>query len=144
MAGCGGVLRDHSGKFIFAFSHKLETSSFLEAELWAIYHGLSISWGKGFKQLIIASDCSAAINLLNSDLDHANPLASLVTSIVNITDTETEIRWRHIPRNYNIAANVLAMGSLRMNVTFYLWDLAPNFLILSLVKEAQCIGQVCP
>lgn len=42
--GCGGILQDAHGDFVFAFSHRLEAYIALEAELWGIYHGVSLAW----------------------------------------------------------------------------------------------------
>lgn len=60
------TLMDADNDFIFAFSHRLEPCSVLDAELWVIYHGLCISMGKGFTQIIVASDSLHAIQMLNN------------------------------------------------------------------------------
>ena len=43
MAARGGVLRDHMGSFIPAYSANLGTCSVLHAELWRILHGLKLA-----------------------------------------------------------------------------------------------------
>lgn len=78
LAGCGGILINDSGEFLFAFSHKLEPCSVLEAELWAIYHGMSIAWGRGFRNLIVESESANAIKLLSNFSVDLHPLANLV------------------------------------------------------------------
>lgn len=56
IVGCGGVLRYERGRFLVAFAHKLGACSIVQAELWAIYHGVCLAWRRGFKQLHIESD----------------------------------------------------------------------------------------
>lgn len=65
VAGCGGVVRDARGKkFLFGFSHKLDSCSVLEAEFWGIYHGVFLVWGRGYNRIIVESNSTRAINLL--------------------------------------------------------------------------------
>lgn len=64
MTGCGSVLHNHKGEFIFAFSHRLQHVSTTEARVWAIYHDLGIAWGKRFRKLLVESDSVLAINFL--------------------------------------------------------------------------------
>lgn len=56
LAGCGGVLRNSHGDFVLGFSQKLHSCSVLEAEVWVIFHGLQIAWGKGWRKTIVQSD----------------------------------------------------------------------------------------
>ncbi|GMP61060.1 hypothetical protein CsSME_00023673 [Camellia sinensis var. sinensis] len=46
-AGYGGLLQDETGIWIWGFYGKLGHCSSLEAELWAIYRGLTILFQKG-------------------------------------------------------------------------------------------------
>lgn len=41
-AACGGVLRDHEGRFLAGFSAKLGDYSIHQAESWPIFHGSSL------------------------------------------------------------------------------------------------------
>lgn len=63
-AGCGGVLRDSNGAFVFAFSQHLEDCNILEAELKGILHGIRIARNRGFFRLVVESDSSDAFDLL--------------------------------------------------------------------------------
>lgn len=42
-AGWGGVVRDHLGNFVLAFTMKLEPCNAMEDEIRALYHGLAIT-----------------------------------------------------------------------------------------------------
>ena len=40
----------------------------LEAELWAIFHALSIAWHIGLRSLIVESDSMHAVHLIKQDI----------------------------------------------------------------------------
>ncbi|GMP65273.1 hypothetical protein CsSME_00026140 [Camellia sinensis var. sinensis] len=65
-AGYGGLLRDDTGLWLWGFYGKLGHCYSLEAELWAIYRGLTILFQKGTKDVVIESDSELAINQLQN------------------------------------------------------------------------------
>ncbi|KAL5191998.1 putative ribonuclease H protein [Glycine soja] len=44
---CGGVIRNHRGKFIYCFMHSLGRCFIVSMELWAIFHGLKLALDQG-------------------------------------------------------------------------------------------------
>lgn len=56
LAGCGGLLREGSGNVLFSYSHKHDPCNTLEAELWTIYHGISIVWWRGYRKIVVESN----------------------------------------------------------------------------------------
>nr|KYP50870.1 Putative ribonuclease H protein At1g65750 family [Cajanus cajan] len=84
-AACGGVLRDCLGKFIFGFAGKIGTCSVLQAELWAIFHGLRIIKEMNLKgNFLIESDSEIAVKFLNEGCSREHPCYSLVNHIVRV------------------------------------------------------------
>lgn len=73
-AGCGGVLRDHSGGWMAGFSHSLGSCDVFVAEEWAILKGLTIAWDLGVRCLTIESDSKDLIELLNYNPQARNTL----------------------------------------------------------------------
>lgn len=50
----------------------------LPAELWAICHGLSLTWGRAFRKIIVESDSANAVKLLSEiNLDYHTWLEEL-------------------------------------------------------------------
>lgn len=125
MAGCGGILRNEQGEFLFAFAYKLDHCSVLEAELWAIYHGLSIVWGRGFRNLVVESDSANAIRLLSEVRVDLDPLSHLVRGIKNMISQEAEIRWDHVLREANQLADILAKESSMLASVCKIYDVIP-------------------
>ncbi|KAL7228972.1 hypothetical protein ACSBR2_007631 [Camellia fascicularis] len=64
LGGFGGLLRDETRAWIYGFYGKLETCTSLEAELWAVYKGLTIILQKGFHKVIIETDAIEVVKLL--------------------------------------------------------------------------------
>ncbi|MCH99743.1 putative non-LTR retroelement reverse transcriptase [Trifolium medium] len=60
---CGGILRDSNGCFLVVFATRLHHVSVLEAELWGIYHGLKLSWERGFRKIRVYSVSLIAVKL---------------------------------------------------------------------------------
>ena len=52
----GGLLRDHSGRWICGFSVHLGMCSMVEAEFWTLIHGLNLSWNRGVHLLEVEVD----------------------------------------------------------------------------------------
>lgn len=48
-AGCGGVIRDYTRRWVLGFSYNIGTGSTLEAELWGIRIGLHLAWDMEYK-----------------------------------------------------------------------------------------------
>nr|KYP39537.1 Putative ribonuclease H protein At1g65750 family [Cajanus cajan] len=109
IAACRGVLRDSSGDFVFAFTSMLGTCSVVQAELWAIFHGLRIINERGISDpIIIESDSALAVKFLNEGCSRENPCYSLVNLIVNMTGNNLDVKCNHIFREANQVADCLA------------------------------------
>ena len=47
----GDLLRDHNGNWIKGFLVKIDRCSAVEAELWAVLHGLKMAWDNGHREI---------------------------------------------------------------------------------------------
>lgn len=141
-AGCGGVLRDCFGRLIFAFSHKLETCNAIEAEMWSIYHGVSIAYGKGFDKILVESDSMEAIEMLKKKGGDNEMLQTLVKSIIEIGNDSLEVEWLKVNRKFNAAADLLAKNSQHIEDKFVIFEVPPDFLVNLIMLD--CIGIPSP
>ena len=78
LAGGGGLLRDHTGKWITGFSINLGHCIALVAELWAILRGLRIAWEAGVRKLVLETDSLTAYRGLASLSQGGQPSWSLI------------------------------------------------------------------
>lgn len=127
-AGCGGILRDSSGNFVFGFTSKLQSCSVVEAELWGIFHGTSIACSRGFNNLIVETDSfEAAQLLLNNGV--GNALGSNVAlDILKVGDGSLNCEWVAIDRDMNAAADTLAKVSHSIDDPFVIYNFIPDMM----------------
>lgn len=104
-AACGGLLRNSHGSF--GFSQRLEVDLVLESELWGIYHGLRLAWGRGYKKLLVETDSQEVLDLLTGNAFNNHTFHCLIQGILDIGAGNTEILRRNINRDFNEAANKL-------------------------------------
>ncbi|CAL0327420.1 unnamed protein product [Lupinus luteus] len=81
LAGCGGVVRDHFGAFVFNFANKIGLCSIIQAELWGILLGLRLLLQRGFLKVCLETDSASSLHLLRSGCAPPHPCASLVNQI---------------------------------------------------------------
>ncbi|KAK9038615.1 hypothetical protein V6N11_023473 [Hibiscus sabdariffa] len=73
-ASIGGLFRNSSGLWLSDFQKVVGTCHPLQAELWAIFTGLEITWAQGFELLELQSDCVEAVTMINSLSAERSPL----------------------------------------------------------------------
>lgn len=81
---------------VFAFSHRLDACTSLEAELWGLYHGLSLAWGKGYKKMIIETDSMEAIELFDKRGSCSHHLQHLLEGILEIGKGDIKVKLNKI------------------------------------------------
>lgn len=128
-AGCAGILRDSRGKFIFAFSHRLDACSALEVEVWSVYHGVSIAWGKGFTTLEVEVDSTVVVHHLVQRNFSNHHLEQILRKILAIGGNGIEISWNSVGSELNSMADLVAKESYKISGSFVIFDSIPDFLV---------------
>ncbi|GAU37012.1 hypothetical protein TSUD_150480 [Trifolium subterraneum] len=64
-SGYGGIIRNDIGGCLYGFSGFCGITTNLKAELLAIVHGLSLTWSKGYTEVIWESDFKVATDLID-------------------------------------------------------------------------------
>lgn len=129
LAGCGGVLRDDRGRFVFGYSHRLHPCTVLESELWSIFHGLRIAWSRGFTKIVIESDCSVAIDLLQQGEVMNRLHYQIRRGILELGNSEIEVCWSIIGREFNALADRLARESYEIVGNCVVYELIQDFFV---------------
>lgn len=110
-SGFGGVFRDSSGSWILGFYGKGDCSGCLEAEIWAIYRGLTIILKKGMINVKVESDSSIVVQYLQRGPPSDHPQSHIMEEARRIA-TGTNTTFSHIYRQANQTADCLArLGS---------------------------------
>lgn len=107
-AGFGGLIRNTSGYYLAGFSGYLPASSeVLQAELNAIYHGLSMAKNMGISDLKCYSDSLLAINTIMEASSKYHVYAVLIHEI-KVLLFHTNASLHHMLREGNQCADFLA------------------------------------
>ncbi|PNX61102.1 ribonuclease H, partial [Trifolium pratense] len=61
LAGCGGLIRDHQGRWCGGFAKFVGAGSAFVAELWGVLEGLKLARRKGFRKVEVNIDSSSVV-----------------------------------------------------------------------------------
>ena len=116
MAGAGGAIRDNMGSWIGGFARNIGICSSVTAELWAIYIGLQLVWAKGFRKVLLESDCRVALGLITGDCVKIDRNYNLTMHIRAMLGRDWEIVTGHVYREANCVADWLANFGLKRDL----------------------------
>ncbi|CAL5371541.1 unnamed protein product [Camellia sinensis] len=105
--GFGGLFRDEKGSWISGYYGRMERCTSLEAELWAVYKGLTIILQRGMNKVIIETDAEQVVQLLNEEPGTKCPFRGIVEDS-RIILRGCECTVQHVRRGGNICADNLA------------------------------------
>ncbi|KAK4267368.1 hypothetical protein QN277_024155 [Acacia crassicarpa] len=108
----GGLLRDEHGKLLMAFMFNGEGGDSLNAELWGCLHGLKIAWDMGYRDAILETDSSDAVELIKQPLNRGHEDCCLIEEIKVMFDRNWNVDIHLISRWANVAADHLARASI--------------------------------
>lgn len=125
---------------MFAFTHKLDHCTTLEAELWVIYHGMSLAWGCGFRNILVESDCAESISLLSDIALSLHSDTHLVQGVKDIAYGPYNLVWSLVLCEANTMAYTLARRDALNSELCKIFNFCPHFLQSML--ELVCGGSV--
>ncbi|GMP31341.1 hypothetical protein CsSME_00005597 [Camellia sinensis var. sinensis] len=105
--GFGGLLRDERGAWVCGFYGKMQMGTSLEAELWALYKGLTVLLQKGINNVIIETDAAQVVQLMKDPIASNCPFKNLVED-AKILFNGCECTIQHIWKQGNLCADALA------------------------------------
>lgn len=56
MASCSGVFLDDHGDWVLGFGANLGIANVIEAELWGLFHGLTLAWQNNCRKVVVDGD----------------------------------------------------------------------------------------
>ena len=135
VGGSGAVIRDAHGGFVAAMACSLpNVFSALQAELEAIKHGVELAQQLGFQNVLVESDSSQAVSIINSCVDRASTMDLLAGDILFSVASFTASKFISISRNNNAIAHCLAKVAVSRG-TRILWIEEPPSVILDLLIQ---------
>ncbi|KAL4380729.1 hypothetical protein AHAS_Ahas04G0062600 [Arachis hypogaea] len=121
-AACGGVFRNHLGRFVVGFSCNLGSCSITQAELWGIVKGLHIAVANEFSHVLIESDSAMAINFIREGCTNSHPCKPLLDDISLLSSRIHKVEWKHTLREANTIADTLAKKRQHLPLGLHLFD----------------------
>ncbi|KAF7819384.1 Non-LTR retroelement reverse transcriptase [Senna tora] len=107
-SACGGVLRDRDGNFLCGFSRNVGSCSITLTELWGVLSGLQVAWNRGFKKVIIETDCLNAKRLIYQNFEEGYCSAQLVDEIHKSIAQDWDVVVQHVFKEANFVADKIA------------------------------------
>ncbi|CAN1798785.1 Putative ribonuclease H protein At1g65750 [Linum perenne] len=138
----GGLLRDNSGKCLFAFTMNLGFCSITRAELRGAIQGLQLAWEAGFKKVILRLDSQAAISILTNEDSTEHQHGLEVITFRELNARNWSIKIEHTYREGNSAADHLAALGYDYPIGNHIIPITCNSLVYFLRRD--CIGVTKP
>ncbi|KAK7348804.1 hypothetical protein VNO80_23498 [Phaseolus coccineus] len=112
-AGCGGVVRDSSGKWVGGFAKKLDSSLEVHrTELEAILAGLQFVSDMNFKKVVVESDNKSVVSMLENWVKRNHPDFDVIQEIMEMLHRfDWEVKLVAISNTANSVADRLAKNA---------------------------------
>ncbi|CAN1181547.1 Putative ribonuclease H protein At1g65750 [Linum perenne] len=107
-AAAGGIIRDHNGRGLVAFTMNLGRCTVTRAELRGAITGLELAWAYGFRKIALQLDSRAAVAILSQGEAPTHQLATEVLAFRELRSRDWQVEIRHVYREANKAADFLA------------------------------------
>ncbi|CAJ2671539.1 unnamed protein product [Trifolium pratense] len=130
------------GNWLLGFSGFIGIATSLQAELHAIYNGLCLAMDRGFNNVIIESDSTIAIGLVEHDISPLHPYAPLIKKIRQFQNMDWTIAFHHTLREGNECADWLAKKGATSDVSLKIWHSCPPQLSNVLIADASGVARL--
>lgn len=78
IAGCGGILRNHEGKWLGGFVSNLGHCPPLQAEAWGLLRSIQVANHMGFKNIVLEGDSSQLVDILRNGTTERSPILNIL------------------------------------------------------------------
>jgi ribonuclease HI len=137
LAGGGGVIRNHVGDWVGGFSRAIGVTTSVQAELRALKDGLNLAIDLGILNLEIEMDSLVAVELVNSIATLNAFLSTIVTDCRSLMEGFESCSLKHIFREANGCADLLAKSGYDQNPDFISFSNAPMYVLETLAFDVS-------
>lgn len=109
---CGGIIRDHHGKWLGGYMYNIGSCSSEEAEAWGILQGLYAASRVGGTNIIIESDSSRMVEVFEGGCTGRGCSLNICRRGLHFAKGFVSIKFGHVLREQNRAADYLAKQAL--------------------------------
>lgn len=140
-AGYGGLLRDEAGTLVWGYYGYLGHCSGVKAELWAIYHELTILFQKGTMNVAIETDAAQAIDQIQNGLSHNSLFRALIEDTKFLLK-RCNCNLGHTLREGNRVADMLANPGVAQTEHVVMLEDPPEAVRALVVEDMLGVGTV--
>ncbi|XP_019422997.1 PREDICTED: uncharacterized protein LOC109332471 [Lupinus angustifolius] len=125
--GVGGLLRDHVGKWLSGFSANYGEGSSILAKLLVMDQGLGLAWNLSFKQIILESDCLAAMQIISEAVQiRLHRILCIVNNVRTWLARDWIVEVKLVVREANMVADFMAKLGSHFIAEFKTWNMVPS------------------
>jgi ribonuclease HI len=143
MAGGGEVIRNHIGEWVGGFSRAIGATTSVQAELRALKDGLELAIDLGILNLEIEIDSLVAVELVNSITSPNVFLSAIVTDCKSLMESFELCSLKHIFREANGCADLLAKTGCVQSSDFLAFSNAPAHVLEALAFDVSNATRFC-
>lgn len=107
------------------------------AELWGIYHGLHLSWSKGYREVALETDSLTALMQLKRSEGSIAPRNRLLDAIRELLTRPCKCSIKHIYREANMCADWMSTHYDDLSLGLHIFDSPPPGLSSLLTADAM-------
>uniref|UniRef100_A0A2N9GQQ4 RNase H type-1 domain-containing protein n=1 Tax=Fagus sylvatica TaxID=28930 RepID=A0A2N9GQQ4_FAGSY len=137
LAGSGRVIRNHVGDWVGGFSRAIGVTTSVQAELRALKDGLNLAIDLGILHLEIEMDSLVAIVLVKSISTPNAFMSTIVTDCRSLIERFEICSLKHIFREANSCADLLAKASCDQTPDFISFPNAPTYVLETLAFDVS-------
>ncbi|KAL6180150.1 hypothetical protein ACLB2K_046817 [Fragaria x ananassa] len=139
MIGAGGVIRNHTGAWIAGFQINLGIGAILDAEAWALFHGLKLASKLHISCLEIEFDSAILVQLMNCSNLSSHLLGSLLGGCSSMMTEMDDAKLLHIFREANMTADSLAKCSISNELGLIIFEDPPVHAIPAYLDDLAAV-----
>lgn len=114
LTGCGGVIRGKDGEWKSGFCYRLGCTNTSLVELWAVFHGLRLTWSLGFKKVFVEIDSDQVVHWLTAESPEVCQ-SGVLMECKRFFKVQWEVKIEYVYREANQVANVLAAKACHLD-----------------------------
>ena len=137
LAGGGGIIRNHVGDWVGGFSRAIGVTTSVQAELRALKDGLKLAIDLRILNLEIEMNSLVAIDFFNSISTPNVFLSSIVVDCRSLIERFNLCSLRHIYREANGCADLLAKAGCDQSLDFISFFIAPVHVLEALAFDVS-------
>ena len=136
----GGLGRSTSGEWLFGFAGRIDRGFAISAEIKAITYGLNLAWNKGYRDVMVESDSSQAVQFICRDMVPPIDLIPVIQEFTDLTNRNWKVEINHVIREANSCAVILVRSVHQFTMGIQDFDILPPCLAVALSRDRIGLG----